>query len=352
MSDHHDPTDARRISSAEDEELARLLEQAGPPGDVPAAHLASIKAAFRSEWQEHVAVRRAQRRALRVLPAAAAALLGAVLAGWWILDLGSEPARVETVVGPAVLHPPSAAGTGTRLEVGTEVPAGAAVDTTAARIGERGRTALRLKSGVSLRLDHDTRVRLVSAELVELERGAVYVDSGAPARGPVTIRTPLGTARDVGTQFEVRLFAGPASSQRMRVRVREGLVHVAPESAEPRDESDVAAGGEMIVYAGGAVESGRVSTFGGEWDWILDLAPPFGEEKSSLAELLAWVGRETGWTIRYEDALLAAAAAEIPLRGAVADVQPEEAPDLIRSAGLVSRLEHGVLHVERPSDER
>ena len=58
-----------------------------------------------------------------------------------------------------------------------------------------------------MRLDADTRLGLVSGSVLELHRGAVYVDSGALAQR-LEIRTPFGIARNVGTRFDVRLGSG------------------------------------------------------------------------------------------------------------------------------------------------
>ncbi len=45
-----------------------------------------------------------------------------------------------------------------------------------------------LRDGVSLRLDHDTSIALVSPDRVDITSGAVYVDSGRPRleRGPTS----------------------------------------------------------------------------------------------------------------------------------------------------------------------
>ncbi len=64
--------------------------------------------------------------------------------------------------------------------------------------------ALALRDGVSLRLDHDTRVALVSADRVDVTAGAVYVDSGVsgPSAARLQVGTPAGVVRHVGTQYE------------------------------------------------------------------------------------------------------------------------------------------------------
>jgi len=88
--------------------------------------------------------------------------------------------------------------------------------------GSDGRFALRLGSGHSVRLDRSTRVRLLGQELLALDRGTVYVDSGfgASVRDGLVVRTPLGVVQEIGTQFEVRL----ETDDTARIRLREGAV--------------------------------------------------------------------------------------------------------------------------------
>ncbi len=87
-----------------------------------------------------------------------------------------------------------------------------------------GTLAMTLTSGVHLRLDASSTARLDSATDVVLERGAVYVDSAGahptqPDASPISIHTPAGLVRDIGTQFEVRL-----DDAGLRIRVRDGEV--------------------------------------------------------------------------------------------------------------------------------
>ena len=91
-----------------------------------------------------------------------------------------------------------------------------------------GTLAMTLTSGVHLRLDASSTARVDSATDVALERGAVYVDSAGahptqPGASPISIHTPAGLVRDIGTQFEVRLDR-PAPG--IRIRVRDGQVRV------------------------------------------------------------------------------------------------------------------------------
>src|SRR6185295_18258125 len=87
--------------------------------------------------------------------------------------------------------------------------------------GAEGLVALRLLDGVSLRLDHDTRIEFVDDSQVNLLDGAVYVDAGTTPHASRSLRvsTPAGVVWHVGTQYEARIVNGAT-----RIRVREGRV--------------------------------------------------------------------------------------------------------------------------------
>lgn len=335
----------------EEQEVRRLLEKAGSRPEVPPEHLAAIQTAFRAEWETRF--RRTPRRPRWqvALPLAAAVLL-ALGAGWWWWKAGAPApppaavARVERVEGTVVVRSPASGDPASAvleeaLETGQELLAGAELET--AETG--GRAALRLASGLSLRLDAGSRGRLLTAAVFQLDRGAVYADTGAGpgGGGGIEIRTALGVARDVGTQFEVRLLEeqGPA----MRVRVREGTVLV--ERGE--DSRAAEAGTELALGSDGSVRRGKISRYGSPWAWVLDTAPRPAMEGWTLARFLAWVGRETGWEIRFADPGLEASAGEIHVYATLGSLTPEEAPAaVLPGAGLGFEVVDGVLVVRRP----
>lgn len=306
--------------SEPDDDLRQLLESAGARPEPPAEDLARIREAFRAEWQEHV-----RRRAPRVprFLALAAMVLAAVGVAWWLSSVERGPAaRVESVSGVSGLEPGQEIRAGTGLETGP------------------GRAALRLVGGPSLRLDAGTRIGLVSPAEVRLERGAVYLDSRL-GDGQVAIHTPLGVVTDVGTRFEVRLLG---EGEALRVRVREGEARVAGLS--------VAAGEEVVLRDGGAVERRRAATYGPGWDWVLAAAPPLAIDGLTLEQLLDRVAREAGWTVEYEDEDLAASAASIQVHGP-SGLGPVQALDVVLpAAGLRHRVVDGRLIVGMESASR
>jgi ferric-dicitrate binding protein FerR (iron transport regulator) len=221
-----------------------------------------------------------------------------------------------------------------RISIGRAVSAGATVLT-----GAQGRAALRLASGASLRMNLGTRVRLVSARVLALEKGAIYLDNvtAKGERAPMEVRTPFGVARDLGTQFEVRLTEGS-----LRVRVREGAVVLS--QGDRREAAE--AGGELVVDSTGAFTRGTVATYGTEWDWVVGLAPAFVIEGSRLGDFLSWVSRETGWALQFPSEEVAQSLSAVVLHGSIGGLEPEEALSaVLPTCGLTHRVGAGRLEI-------
>ena len=324
----------QRSPEKDDAELAELLERSGPRPEVAPADLAAIQDAFRDEWRRHVARQRRATVSRRWLTAAA---LVAGLGGAWWWNRGTPPLppaeRVARVV--AVHGAPTSAGA--RLSPGLELRAGALVET-----GPAGdRLALRTEEGLALRLDAGTRLRLDGARAVTLERGALYLDSGA-GRLSIAVTTALGVVRDVGTRFEVRLLEDDPPA--LRVRVRDGAIELAAAGGT----ASAKAGEELTLARNGRLERRAAAPHGPDWDWVIEAGPPFELEGRSLAEFLAWVELETGWRVAYDDPSLETTAATITLHGSLGELNAAAAPDVVLpGARLDHRLEAGVLHLSR-----
>jgi hypothetical protein len=325
------PDNANRPAS-DDETVARLLRLAGHRPTLPEWDAAVVKRAAKDEWRRKVRSRARRTLVLRAGGLLAAAVLALVL-GLRLRDSSPAPqeappaATIEAIMGSVRVLPPPGG------EDRKTIFAGTVVETS----GDRA--ALRLAGGAALRLDADTRLELVSAAVLSLDRGAVYLDSGPEGgAGGVEVRTPLGVARDVGTQFEVRY--EPAGA--LRIRVREGAVDLGRGDGSER----AAAGDELVVDADGAVARGQVPGFGPGWDWVLESAPAFAIEGRPLRELLDWFAREGGRELRFAGAAAAELAATSILHGSIAGSAPEQGmASLLRSNGLTYRFDGGELIV-------
>ncbi len=268
-------------------------------------------------------------------------------------------AVVELVRGPVqlVLTEPDNTLRRIKARPGLELPAGAVVELDSAGGDEGNGMAVRLGGGSSARFAAGSRATLSSRDRIDLERGAVYVDSRqgigveAIAGDPVEVRTTFGMVRDIGTQFEVRLEtdAGdePVSTTDrpvLRVRVREGrVVYTAPTGSEHQ----AAVGEELRVLASGGVERAPAAIYGPRWQWVIDNAAVPEVEGRSLSIYLQWLEREGGWALRYEDQSRAFAD-DTKLFGNIHGLSAKQAtPMVFAGSGLVYGIEDGELVISK-----
>jgi hypothetical protein len=341
-----DSEQLKNHGAEEDDAMAQLLQLAGPRPDAPPERAERVREAVYNAWLSKRRRRTIVRSAIVTTTMLAVAATVVLIVRFGV---GSRPAA-----GPVA----RAVATGERIE-GTPrlsrtvdgrvdvsgfsrdaaVLANDQVETDAA-----SRVSLRTLDDTSVRLDRNSRARLLSATLIELMEGAVYISTAMQSRG-FEVRTPLGTVRDRGTQFEVRLVPGDAS---LRLRVRSGLVEISRGSSV----IPAAAGTEATVSASG-VDSRAIPTYGTGWDWTENLAPSFDIEGRALSAFLEHVAREQGWTLKYGDADLTTAAERIVLHGSVQGLKPEEAIAVaLATSGLQYHLRNGELVVFRPAPAR
>ena len=324
--------------------VERLLNAAGPGPEIPEDGAARVKDAIRPLWNEGILVRARQRRLLWAGGLAAAAAL--VIAAVYLPSLrhiDPLPARhgitVALIAGTLEVTPPGErVGFFTAEEVGSEISRGSLI-----RTRTEARAALWLADGRSVRLDVNTQMRLDSEASISLDSGAVYIESSGSSSAGVEVRTSFGTARDIGTQFEVRLSGGT-----LNVRVREGLVSLT------RDDEDyqISHGITFSIDADGAVSTSSISPFDPAWGWTQKIAPPFEIEGRSALAFLDWVSSETGLSIRFADPGVEQAAATTILHGTIDGLSPSEAPAVVLpSCRLVAIQEPGALLVRRLETE-
>ena len=348
MTDHENrPRLVSDSATSNDDTVERLLRMAGHRPEVPARDAAIVEEAARLEWRRAVKERRRKAWMVRgggLLAAAALVLL--VLNRDLLIPL--QPDTVATVATVEAVNGPVRAASGEDAPAGVvsgaELLPGAVIET--GPFGESvasARVAFRLAGGTSIRLDAGSRVRILAADRLALDRGAVYADSGAEPGRAIAIDTPLGVVTDVGTQFEVRL---DDTASRLEVRVREGTVIV----ETPDDRHQISADGgravELTVSADGDATRRAVACYGPRWSWVHDASPPLGDDSGLVVDILEWAARESCWRLSYADPSLERRAA-VPLEGAMSGLTPEEAVALaLPAAGLSYRLEDGVLTVE------
>ena len=240
--------------------------------------------------------------------AAAASVLLAV-AVWVGGGLGpSAPppavARVERIQGAI----DDAAGA--RLAVASTVSVGDRLST------RTGQIALRLASGGSLRIGPRSEVVLTSVDTAELVSGVLYFDSERRRAGAeFSVTTALGTVRDVGTQFVMRL-DGESRPRRRRSGRPRGAHHDRAHRTRPK-----AASGSSPRRMRATIRREPMATFGSEWEWAETLAPPFDIDGRTVSDFLAWFAQQTGRSVEFGSPEAERLARETRLNGSI-DLEP------------------------------
>jgi ferric-dicitrate binding protein FerR (iron transport regulator) len=317
MTTHDDSGDDRnrRDDEARDERaIERILRDAGPRERPTTADANDVRAAVEAEWRAIVDRRRARTRrwALPLAAGVAAAAVGvAVLVNRPAAPLETV-ATVERLDG-AVEQRPADSRSWHRLAPGASVRERDEIRTSAG-----ARVALRLASGLELRLDRGSQLAFGDHAHATLAAGAVYVDSGSrpPAQAAAfEVVTSHGSVRHLGTQYEARLGDGV-----LVVSVREGRVSV----ARSADRLEGAAG-ERLVIGNDRVVRSSVARSDPGWGWTGEIAPPYRLEGRTLQQFLDWAARETGREVRFADSAARDEAVALELHGSIEGLTPDEA---------------------------
>jgi ferric-dicitrate binding protein FerR (iron transport regulator) len=340
-------TDTEDPKREDDPAIANLLRASGKR-EQPSSELERhIRAAVHAEWRATVAQRNRLRQ--RIWIAAAASIL-LLVSGLWFSQArmvmpGAVVASVERISGGVSAGGPSTAPwlMGNRWQAVRPRQQLRAHEIL--RTDQDGRVAIRVKA-ISLRLDHDTRIAFLAPDRIEVLRGAVYVDSGNSRNGStaangLSLDTPVGTVRHLGTQYEVRVLSAGT-----RIKVREGRVELSDDSGL---KEQLTAGEQLIVAVDGTHTRGTSAPHGADWSWTGDVAPPMDIEGRRLTQFLRWVARETGRNIVFVDSRAEAEAVAAILHGSVAGLRPDDAFEAVMpTTRLRGRMADGEILIDMP----
>jgi ferric-dicitrate binding protein FerR (iron transport regulator) len=288
----------------DDAGIEELLQQVGARDEPSPEMEREVYAAVHAEWRSLVDERQKKRRFM--VWGMAASFVLVVLVATFSLELMVGPpelvASVARVDGGLMVAPEK--GANRSRKVGEPIVAGERVSTDAT-----SRAALSIGPHLSLRLDHDTVVRLASNDRVTLEAGTIYVDDPpSPRRSALTVESRAGSVRHYGTQYSVR-----DAESGIEISVREGRIIVTNSAGT----SAGVAGERLRVTNAGAVTRSKIAPNDDFWTWVQDAAPAFDINDRTLAAFLLWIGRETGREIVYETSLAETAASEAKLHGSI-----------------------------------
>ena len=298
--------------SENDDDIARLMELAGPRAEPPAAARERVYQAVLQRWEQTPFIKPQASHQRRWMALAASVLLGL---GIGYLTLNQLPADAPGVSGNIVF-----ASGGYSIRGSQDISAPQLQEGAMLRTSGKGRLLIQLDEYTTLRLDHNTSITLQSSAEIWLHSGRLYADSinGAGIR----IETPFATITDVGTQFEVT-----ANGETLKVTVREGGVEVKLLGNQVLTATAQAGMGERLTILGAnEVQRDTLATTDPSWSWTQGARDAYDLEANSLHDFLFWATRESGLRLRFtSDAVRIASDSTKPCCGKVLD--PRQAID-------------------------
>ena len=309
-----------------DSSLEELLREVGARDEPSADAMRDVRAAVHTEWHAMVEERRRHRRSIawRVAASLVLAVLIATFARRFVEPVPVQVASVVNIDGRMMYM--GDGGDALAGAVGQAVLVGETMQT-----DHGSRAALAFPSGLSLRIDQATRFTIAAADRIELTSGALYIDAPAAnaSNDSLTISTPAGSVRHVGTQYEVRTHANS-----IQVSVREGRVLV---TAANGSNNTGEAGQMLRLSATGEVTRSTLAATDPRWQWTLEAAPVFDIDNQTLSSFLQWIARETGRRVVYSSPKAEAAATEVKLRGSIAGLDADAALAAVLSTTQLRR---------------
>jgi len=299
------------------DDVGRLIHLAGAREAVEKERYERVRENVHQHWQQVVSdqYRPARRKHFKIMAVAASlvAMAGAIfmLSKVTSLQPADTLAQVERVVGHVKIA-------GRSVDPGNVIAANEAISTD--RIS---RIALRLSGGQSLRINSSSRVTVNTANHLSLDSGTIYIDTAyALNKKPIVVTTPLGTAQDIGTQFQVQMTAS-----KMVVGVRKGKVEVVT-PGQPGLSVD--SGQSVELDQGGQGTTKPLKTDDPDWDWIETVVPGFDIEGASLDEYLQWYSNERALDLGWADPVSESKAQRTVLSGSISGYSLDEGLKLVQ----------------------
>lgn len=291
--------------------VAELIQAAGRRTEPPAEAYQQVLGASLAALRARSTRRRERTWLFAAAAAGVAAVSVALMLQWQPASLQPRVATVVRTIGAVEIATSQGweplSGSAARLTAGAQI-----------RTLAGGGAALSLPGGASLRLAAATEMTLDGSRQFLLRDGTIYLDNRASLGTGFRIGTPVGTVRDVGTQFEVHV-----ADNALRLRVREGRVEI-DRTGQVLSGS---AGEQLDINLLGDVSRSAIATADPAWQWTEALAPAPDVDGRPATELLTWVARETGHRLSFASATVEQRAATTILHGNIRHLAPLAALD-------------------------
>jgi len=304
-------------------QISDLLQQVGSRNNPPDILYDQIKSNVKSVWQEEVNARRTKRNAYSV---AAGFALAVAIGTATFLASNNKVNSYATVDGVVNQVEYLRQGDDTWRDLKrTEVNGVMKVRTHANSF-----VSISMINGLNVRLAENSDVTLVGIDEINLKSGNLYIDSNdhADVQNSIWITTPFGQARDIGTQFAVRVMP-----DNWQIQVREGSVEI--------NHGDIVAlaGDRILISESNIVRKSTIDPDDMSWDWTQEVVATFHLEGATLSTYLNWVSRETGKPLEYRSEVARKQATSTMLHGSIEGLKPLESLPVVISTTDFHRVD-------------
>ena len=318
--------DESRIS---EEQISELLNKVGSRPEPPAMLAEQIKAEVKQAWRENVesTKKKQSQRAVRIFFATAASLVVAVLL---FLPTDLTPSNfasiTKTVNAVHVLRNDQWQNISSLERSGTSGVAQVfgISEPIEIRTQENAFASIHMMNQLNLRVGAQSHIKVHSSSAIDVISGKVYIDSHDDVNNhnSISITTPYGSARDIGTQFAVEV-----SANSWTIQVREGEVEIQQENTQYR----AIAGERILIGQDQTIQRVEITPHDESWHWTENVSDQFTLESATLSDYLTWISKETGLTFEYNSADIETAARATNLHGSVAGITPRESLEIVLS---------------------
>ncbi|MFK7864302.1 MAG: FecR domain-containing protein [Pseudohongiellaceae bacterium] len=279
--------DQRKPTNVSEQRIAEILTAIGPRPKASEEMAAEVKANVKKIWHEEVEQRKNHKNYGRWF-AAAASLVVAVSAIFFLPQNENPEVFASLIQNTGIIEYRnktqqwSLLSSDQALSPGTEL-----------RSGNASYGSLDLSNGMTLRMDQNTRLSFEALDRIYLATGGIYAESHSELdEQSITIETQWGSARDIGTRFEVR-----ADADQWRVQVRDGLVVVNQNTIT----NTLAANERLVIDKNDQVTKETVSAADQSWHWTQHAPSLFNMEGANLKDFINWWSRETGRVVHFRN---------------------------------------------------
>ncbi len=270
--------------------LDELFDGAQPRPRPTAEERAAAFQGVHAHWKKTVAMRTRQRQRRMTVGGLLAASLVLAISLLWPQRSPTAPvtvATIERIHGDVLIHTPASSVWRPLTPGAYDITAGTQLRTL------DGALRVSTHDGGSVRIDAQTVVRFAQEASLSVDTGRLYYDSGI-RNAQITITTPLGTIRNIGTQFSVRL-----GNDTLAIAVRTGATVL---HNKLHGDAMTRAGQRRTVFTDGTIPQLEDLDDGqSQWAWADALGARFALGGQSALDYLQWLEQETGRTVRFRD---------------------------------------------------